>query len=152
MRPPWPEETTFRRLVLDVEGEQCEHCGANLHVCDHRFHRIHTLQGPVELLCRLAHCSDCLCPLRCQTLSPAAELSLPRPWWTIGWEVFCWMLVWTCRPDRVSVQSSQVSLDESTRLPYPATASWPESPSILPPTSTCTSRERAASSPSTCKG
>ena len=64
MRPAWPEYTVFRRLVLDVESDSCEHCGATLHVCDHRFHRIHTLQGPVELPCRLAHCSDCLCTLR----------------------------------------------------------------------------------------
>src|SRR4051812_36154095 len=91
MRSPWPEDTAFRRLVLDVESESCEQCGAVLHVCDHRFHHIHTLQGPVELVCRLAHCSARLCPLRCQTLSPAAELSLTLPWWTIGWDVFCWM-------------------------------------------------------------
>jgi hypothetical protein len=75
-RPAWPEDAVFRRLVLDVESDSCEHCGAPRHVCDHRFHRIHTLQGPVDLPCRLAHCSDCLCPLRCQTLHLAAELLL----------------------------------------------------------------------------
>jgi hypothetical protein len=91
MRPPWPEDTVFSRLVLDVESDTCEHCGAALHICDHRFHRIHTLQGPVELVCRLAHCSDRLCPLRSETLSPAAELSLTLPWWLVGWDVFCWM-------------------------------------------------------------
>src|SRR5262249_14344801 len=91
MRPPWPEDTVFRRLVLDVESDTCAHCGAALHICDHRFHRIHTLQGPVELVCRLAHCSDRLCPLRCETLSPAAELSLTMPWWLVGWDVFCWL-------------------------------------------------------------
>ena len=64
MRPAWPEYTVFRRLVLDVESDFCEHCGATLHVCDHRLPRIHTLRGPVELPCRLAHCSDCLCTLR----------------------------------------------------------------------------------------
>ena len=57
--------------MLDVESDSCEHCGATLHVCDHRFHRIHTLQGPVELPCRLAHCSDCLCPLRCVVVHDA---------------------------------------------------------------------------------
>ena len=91
MRPPWPEETAFRRLVLDVESDSCEHCGAALHVCDHRFHRIHTLQGPLELVCRLAHCSDRVCPARGETLSPAAELSLTLPWWLVGWDVFCWL-------------------------------------------------------------
>ena len=76
MRPAWPEDTVFRRPVLDVESDSCEHSSATLHVCDHRFHRIHTLQGPVELPCRLAHCSEGLRPLRCQTLRLAAELLL----------------------------------------------------------------------------
>ena len=91
MRPPWPDDTAFRRLVLDVESDRCDFCGAALHVCDHRFHRIHTLQGPLELVCRLAHCSDRLCPARGETLSPAAELALTLPWWLLGWDVFCWM-------------------------------------------------------------
>jgi len=91
MRPPWPEDTAFQRLILDVESELCELCGRGLHVCDHRFHRIYTLQGPLELVCRLAHCSDCACPARSETLSPAAELSLTLPWWLIGWDVFCWL-------------------------------------------------------------
>ena len=29
-RPAWPEDTVFRRLVLDVESNSCEHCGATL--------------------------------------------------------------------------------------------------------------------------
>src|SRR6202795_657524 len=91
MRPEWPDDTVFHRLVLDVESEHCERCGRVLHICDHRFHRLHTLQGPLELVCRLAHCSDHACPARCDTLSPAAELSLTLPWWLIGWDVFCWM-------------------------------------------------------------
>ena len=46
MRPAWPEDTVFRRLALDVESDSCEHCGATLHVCDHRSHRIHTQRAP----------------------------------------------------------------------------------------------------------
>jgi len=30
LRPAWPEDTVFRRLVLDVESDSCEHCGATL--------------------------------------------------------------------------------------------------------------------------
>jgi len=60
--PPDPEDTVFRRLVLDVESDSCEHCGATLHVCDHRFHRIHTLQGPRRV-----------------ALSPGSRLRLPLP-------------------------------------------------------------------------
>jgi hypothetical protein len=91
MRPLWPDDTVFHRLVLDVESDFCEHCGRVLHICDHRFHRFHTLQGPMELVCRLAHCSDRVCPARCHTLSPAAELSITLPRCLVGWDVFCWM-------------------------------------------------------------
>jgi hypothetical protein len=91
MRFRWPKETGFRRLVLDVEQSCCAHCGAPLHVCDHRIHRIYTLEGPLELCCRLAHCSDPVCPRRPRTLSPAAELSLTQPGWLIGWDVFCFI-------------------------------------------------------------
>ena len=91
MRFRWPKDTMFRRQVLDVEQSCCAHCGGVLHVCDHRCHRIYTLRGPVELCCRLVHCSDPACPSRPHTLSPAAELSLTLPGWLIGWDVFCFI-------------------------------------------------------------
>jgi hypothetical protein len=91
MRPLWPDDTVFQRLVLDVESDSCEHCGRVLHICDHRFHRFHTLHGPMELVCRLAHCSDRACPARCHTLSPVAEMSVALPRCLVGWDVFCWM-------------------------------------------------------------
>src|SRR5436190_1298368 len=91
MRFRWPKDTVFHREILDVEQDSCSRCGQPLHVCAHRRHRIFTLKGPVELLCRLAHCSDPDCPARGQTLSPAAELTFALPRWLIGWDVFCWM-------------------------------------------------------------
>jgi hypothetical protein len=91
MRFRWPKDTVFHRLVLDVEQDGCAHCGRPLHVCDHRIHRIYSLQHPLELCCRLAHCSDPACPGRPHTLSPAAELSLTLPGWLIGWDVFCFI-------------------------------------------------------------
>jgi hypothetical protein len=91
MRFRWPKDTAFRRLVLDVEQSHCPRCGGALHVCDHRSHRIYTLQGPLDLCCRLAHCFDPACPSRPHTLSPAAELSLTLPGWLIGWDVFCFI-------------------------------------------------------------
>src|SRR3954466_8041482 len=91
MRFRWPKDTVFRRLVLDVEQSCCAHCGAPLHVCDHRIHRIYTLESPLELCCRLAHCSDPVCPHRPHTLSPAVELLLTLPGWLIGWDVFCFV-------------------------------------------------------------
>jgi hypothetical protein len=29
-----------------------------MYVCDHRYRRIHTLEGPVQLVCKLNHCPD----------------------------------------------------------------------------------------------
>src|SRR3954454_1388581 len=91
MRFRWPKDTVFHRLVLDVEQDCCAHCGCPLHICDHRIHRIYTLQYPLELRCRLAHCSDPACPGRPHTLSPATELSFTLPGWLIGWDVFCFI-------------------------------------------------------------
>jgi hypothetical protein len=91
MRHRWSPDTEFTRLVLEVEDEACATCGQPLHVCDHRRHRIFTLQGPVELVCKLAHCCDRGCAGHAKTLSPYAEMTLTLPWWLIGWDVFCWM-------------------------------------------------------------
>ena len=91
MRHRWPEDTRFTRLVLEVEDNVCAVCGGVLHICDHRRHRIFTLQGPVEVVCKLAHCSDLQCAARAKTRSPYAETTLTLPWWLIGWDVFCWM-------------------------------------------------------------
>jgi hypothetical protein len=116
MRFRWPKDTPFHREIVDVDQDACWHCGRRLHVCDHRIHRIFTLKGPVELVCRLAHCSDPGCPGRGQTLSPAAELTFTLPRWLIGWDVFCWMghrrfaRHW-------SVSQLQAELRESYRIP-----------------------------------
>src|SRR6266536_2280131 len=91
MRHRWPEDTRFTRVVLEVEDNVCAVCGGALHICDHRRHRIFTLQGPVEMVCKLAHCSDLQCAARAKTRSPYAETTLTLPWWLIGWDVFCWM-------------------------------------------------------------
>src|SRR6266436_3063354 len=91
MRHSWPEDTQFTRVVLEVEDNVCAVCGAALHICDHRRHRIFTLQGPVEVVCKLAHCSDLQCAAHAKTRSPYAEMTLTLPWWLIGWDVFCWM-------------------------------------------------------------
>ena len=79
MRFRWPEGTAFERVHLSVERARCDCCGSPLYVCGHRRHRIYTLKRPVELCCRLAHCSDPDCPTRPQTFSPIAELSFTLP-------------------------------------------------------------------------
>jgi hypothetical protein len=87
----WPADTVFTRRILTVEDEGCAVCGRRLHVCDHRFHRIFTFGGPVEIVCKLAHCPAADCPARAHTVSPLAEAQLTLPRWVIGWDIFCWL-------------------------------------------------------------
>ena len=91
MRYRWPENTQFKQVVLSVEQENCSLCQRHLHVCDHRFHPILTLQGPLRLVCKLAHCPDPCCAAHCRTLSPLAETQITLPYWLIGWDLFSWL-------------------------------------------------------------
>jgi hypothetical protein len=91
MRFSWPADTAFAQRVLTVEQDTCSLCQRHLHVCDHRFHRLFTFQGPLELVCKLAHCPDPHCPAHHYTQSPLVETQITLPWWTIGWDVFCWL-------------------------------------------------------------
>jgi hypothetical protein len=87
----WPEQTDIASWELDVLDRKCPTCGRMMHVCDQRYRRSHTPQGPVELLCRLDHCPDPDCPGHAKTKSPEAEVTLALPKWAIGWDVFCWI-------------------------------------------------------------
>src|SRR4030095_9782190 len=107
MRHRWPEDTRFTRLVLEVEDNVCAVCGGVLHICDHRRHRIFTLQGPVEMVCKLAHCADRHCAAHAKTRSPYAETTLTLPWWLIGWGVFCWVGPRRLRPPLVRAADPQ---------------------------------------------
>src|SRR3954469_16957627 len=87
----WPEDTDFALWELDVADRHCPSCGRMMHVCDHRSRRLHTLEGPVELLCRLDRCPDPRCPGHAKTKSPEAEITIAPPKWAIAWDVFCWI-------------------------------------------------------------
>src|SRR5215213_8824534 len=54
----WPADTDFALWELDVLDRNCPACGRMMYVCDHRYRHLHTLDGPVELLCKLNHCPD----------------------------------------------------------------------------------------------
>ncbi len=87
----FPEGTAFRRVWLDVVDRSCRRCGGAVRICDHRHHRIWTLQGAWHLTSRLVHCSDGSCPGHHRTISPESELSITMPHWGIGWDLFCWV-------------------------------------------------------------
>ncbi len=87
----WPEDTQFEELTLDVEKKECVSCGRTTTICDHRFHRVHTLDGPLRMTSRLTHCPDPSCVSHSKTLSPEAEFAIAPPYWAIGWDVFAWI-------------------------------------------------------------
>ena len=87
----WPAGTVFKRIELDVEERSCPVCRRYMHVCDHRYHHLWTLQGPTQVVNRLVRCPDASCESRGRTYSPEAELSISMPRWCIGWDVFCWL-------------------------------------------------------------
>jgi hypothetical protein len=87
----WPIDTDFALWELDVLDRNCPVCGRKMHVCDHRYRHLHTLEGPVELVCKLNHCPDPRCPGHTKTTSPEVEVSIAPPHWAIGWDVFCWI-------------------------------------------------------------
>jgi hypothetical protein len=87
----WPEDTDFALWELDVLDRECPSCGHLMYVCDHRFRRIHTLGGPVQLVCRLNHCPDPRCPGHARTKSPEIEVTIALPRLAIGWDVLCWI-------------------------------------------------------------
>jgi hypothetical protein len=87
----WPENTDFALWELDVLDRNCAVCGRMMYICDHRYRRFHTLDGPVELICRLNHCPDITCPGHTQTKSPELEVTIALPKWAVGWDVLCWI-------------------------------------------------------------
>ncbi len=87
----WPKDLEFTPWDLDVLERDCPSCGRMMHICDHRQRRLYTLDGPVELICKLNHCPDPNCPGHAKTKSPEQESLLALPHWAIGWDVLCWI-------------------------------------------------------------
>jgi hypothetical protein len=87
----WPADTAFRRLELEPQDRACPHCSRRLRLCDHRHRKLFTLQGPLHLVCKLAHCPDRDCPGHHRTVSPEDELHLALPRLILGWDVFAWV-------------------------------------------------------------
>jgi hypothetical protein len=87
----WPKDTDFTPWELDVLDRACAVCGRGMYVCDHRYRHFHTLEGPVELVCKLNYCPDPACPGHSHTKSPELEVTIALPKWAIGWDVLCWI-------------------------------------------------------------
>jgi hypothetical protein len=113
----WPEDTDFALWELDALDRDCPVCGHMMYVCDHRYRRIHTLDGPVQLVCKLNHCPDPRCPGHATTKSPELEVTIALPKWAIGWDVLCWIGHRRCsRHWSVSQIRSELQDDYNIRL------------------------------------
>ena len=87
----WPAGTAFKRINVDVEDRACPVCSCYMHVCDHRYHHLWTLQGPTQVVNRLVRCPEPSCASRGRPFSPEAELAISMPRWCLGWDVLCWL-------------------------------------------------------------
>jgi len=87
----WPKNTDFVSWELDVLDRACAVCGRTMYICDHRYRHFHTLEGPVQLICKLNHCPDRACAGHYRTVSPEVEITIALPKWAIGWDVLCWI-------------------------------------------------------------
>src|SRR3954470_7754413 len=96
----WPEDTDFALWELDVLDRDCPVCGRMMYVCDHRYRRVHTLEGPVQLVCKLNHCPDPTCSGHARTKSPELEITIALPKWAIGWDVLRWIRQRRCARHR----------------------------------------------------
>jgi len=123
----WPADTDFSLWELDVVDRDCPACGRMMHICDHRYRRFHTLDGPVQLICKLNHCPDRACPGHARTKSPELEITLALPQMAIGWDVLCWIghrrcslhmaisLIRSELRDDYAIQLSEDAIDEYIR-------------------------------------
>jgi hypothetical protein len=87
----WPADTVFTRLELEPQDRSCPQCAGRLRLCDHRHRRLFTLDGPLHLVCKLAHCTNPSCTGPHRTIGPEDELAIALPRWLIGWDVFAWI-------------------------------------------------------------
>jgi hypothetical protein len=112
----WPTDTEFVPWELDVLDRHCSACGRRMHICDRRFRHLHTLEGPVELICKLNHCPDPHCPGHPKAKSPEIEASIAPPHWAIGWDVFCWIGHRRCSRHR-AIPQIRAELLDAYRIP-----------------------------------
>lgn len=86
-----PKDVAWTEVRLGVDDSSCPLCGRRMHVKKTRRRRVYTLEKPVCYVLKLVHCPDAACPNHRRTFSPETELRLTMPWWSIGWDVFCWL-------------------------------------------------------------
>jgi hypothetical protein len=84
-------DVAWTEVVLEVDDFSCSLCGRRMHVKKTRCRRVYTLEKPICYVLKRVHCPDPKCPNHRRTFGPEVEQTLAMPWWSIGWDVFCWL-------------------------------------------------------------
>lgn len=92
-RRTWPVSPDCPDVEVNPTPEErtCPGCGGQRKICDHRFHPIETLEGPLRLVIKLLRCPDRACSTRGQTFSPEVEGTIAPPRWLVDWKLFAWI-------------------------------------------------------------
>ncbi len=85
------DESRVREVVLIREDRACPKCRARMHIRYTRKRSIHTFSGPLRLIVKLEQCD------LTKTFAPEQEAEYAMPRWGIGWDVFCWIVVYPRR-------------------------------------------------------
>jgi hypothetical protein len=89
----WPVGVKFARIVFepDLDDRVCAHCGSWTYISDHENRRLHSLDGPVHSVSKVACCRDKDCPGHDEKAVSPLAMALAPPFWSVTWELFAWM-------------------------------------------------------------
>jgi hypothetical protein len=90
-RTQWPEGVEFGLISLEPDERECAHCGRFTYVCDDQHRYLHSLEGPLHVVTKVACCPDKGCPGHGEKVKSASEMSIAPPYWSVGWDLFAWM-------------------------------------------------------------
>jgi hypothetical protein len=91
MKHAWPSTLPLVTLEPEEDERGCPKCGRRMTICDHRFRRIETKEGPTRVCCKLVQCPDRACRSGGKTFAPRAEQFLAPPNVALDWELFAWI-------------------------------------------------------------
>lgn len=91
MSSKWSKNIKHKEVTLYVEEENCTLCGSPLIIRKDRIHKIHSLDGPLKLICKLSCCSNKQCDQHKTLINPESEMLITAPRWRIGWDLLLWM-------------------------------------------------------------
>lgn len=91
MSKKWSTNIEFKTIILRVEDNFCKKCGGPLKIRKARIHHVHSLDGPLKLVCKLSCCLNKSCADHKTLISPKSEIAITVPGWRVTWDLLLWM-------------------------------------------------------------